>query len=63
MRLNLFYDWQHHEQALQTCYHCPVRSQCLRFHQNERYGIFGGTTPAERGYRDGRHTNDPRTIP
>jgi WhiB family redox-sensing transcriptional regulator len=33
-----------------TCTSCPVRDACLQhaLEHNERYGIWGGTTPEER---------------
>ncbi|NKR53085.1 WhiB family transcriptional regulator [Rhodococcus hoagii] len=36
--------------ALQMCRSCPVRTQCLdlAIRRREKFGIWGGTTPAER---------------
>ncbi len=37
------------EQAINLCAACPVLDQCLNYAlRNELYGIWGGTTPAER---------------
>lgn len=44
------------EQAKAVCSLCPVREQCLEFAlvHDERYGVWGGTTPEER-----RHPKQP----
>ena len=38
------------ERAKEVCAVCPVRSQCLEFalENDERFGVWGGTTPNER---------------
>ena len=39
--------------AKRYCAMCPIRRMCLDDHRRERFGMWGGTTPAERGF--GRH--------
>jgi WhiB family redox-sensing transcriptional regulator len=34
--------------AKAICSTCPVISECLAYGINEAYGVWGGTTPAER---------------
>ena len=34
--------------AKAICEGCPVRSECLEYGKLEAFGIWGGTTPAER---------------
>ena len=43
-------DTTYGDEPRQICSHCPVRSQCLEYAITlpERYGMWGGTTPAER---------------
>lgn len=36
--------------AKAVCAECPVQRQCLDDHQREQFGIFGGTTPNDRGF-------------
>jgi WhiB family redox-sensing transcriptional regulator len=40
-------------EAKQVCSSCRVRTECLDWanENDERYGIWGGLTPVERGYR------------
>ena len=35
--------------AQRMCAGCPVRRECARFGQGEEHGVWGGTTPRERG--------------
>ena len=43
------------DQARAICAACPVKAACERDHSRERFGMWFGTTPAERGFgRDGR---------
>jgi WhiB family redox-sensing transcriptional regulator len=49
-------DYSH---AKQVCATCVVRSECLAAGINERYGVWGGTTPRQR--RDMR-SSDRRAI-
>jgi WhiB family redox-sensing transcriptional regulator len=35
--------------AKAICATCDVRAECAAAGANERYGVWGGTTPAERG--------------
>ena len=37
--------------AKRVCASCPVRAECEEEHAGERYGIFFGTTPRERGFK------------
>lgn len=34
--------------AISVCERCPVRYPCLAAHLNEKWGCYGGTTPADR---------------
>ena len=40
-------------EALAVCASCPERIKCRDMHREEPHGVFGGTTPADRGF--GRH--------
>lgn len=42
-----------HAPAKAICARCPIRRQCLDEHRHERFGVWGGTTPEERGFRSG----------
>lgn len=42
--------WKLEEAAKQVCADCPVITQCRDAGRSERYGVWGGLTPAERGY-------------
>jgi hypothetical protein len=33
-----------------VCGGCSVRTQCANYGRNERYGVWGGSTPQERGF-------------
>lgn len=37
--------------ALDTCRGCPVAAECREAGDGERWGVWGGLLPAERGYR------------
>lgn len=37
-----------YSRALAICAHCPVRAECAEYAARERYGIWGGLTPADR---------------
>jgi hypothetical protein len=39
-----------YRQALQLCGVCPVRAQCAEAGAHEAHGVWGGQTPAERGF-------------
>lgn len=41
----------HPEQAKAICATCPVIEECREYGQGERYGVWGGLTPKERGHR------------
>jgi len=43
------------DQARNICAGCPVKQPCLQDGQHEVFGMWGGLTPAERGY--GRSNN------
>lgn len=42
--------WRLEQEAKQICAECPVMQQCREAGRHERHGVWGGTTPAERGY-------------
>jgi len=35
-------------EAIAICEGCPVRSECLEAGKDEAFGVWGGTTPADR---------------
>lgn len=37
------------------CWSCPVRAECAALGAEEEYGVWGGTTPADRGFRRARN--------
>ena len=39
-----------YRQAIQLCSRCPVRAQCAEAGAGEVHGVWGGQTPAERGF-------------
>ena len=39
-----------HTEALSLCAACPERTECRDLHREEPHGVFGGTTPADRGF-------------
>lgn len=41
------------DEARVMCDTCPALQWCGRKFWNEPYGVFAGTTPRERGFRDG----------
>jgi WhiB family redox-sensing transcriptional regulator len=42
--------------AIQICWTCPLRRPCLQFaiESEQRFGVWGGTTPAQRAAALGR---------
>jgi WhiB family redox-sensing transcriptional regulator len=42
--------------AKRICASCPVIERCRTFGRDEAYGVWGGTTPAEREYPDWRRS-------
>ena len=46
-------DRRYAEEALVVCYGCKVKEDCLdhAIENNEKYGVWGGMTPAERDAR------------
>lgn len=54
MDLALFFDGLRQQEAKAVCEACPVRAECLSFHHDERYGVFGGLTSDDRGFIKGR---------
>ena len=43
-------------EALKTCARCPVVEPCREFGEKEAYGVWGGTTPRDRGFRVSANT-------
>lgn len=46
-----------YRKAIEICHRCPVTQQCLEYaiEIDDRYGVYGGTTPAQRArMRKGR---------
>ena len=54
------------DEAREICARCPVIDECLTFAYatGERYGVWGGQTPAERGmgFKVGRHRAVCNTV-
>lgn len=46
--------------ARAVCGVCPIQSRCLNDHMRERFGMWGGTTPEERGI--GYQAVGPRSV-
>lgn len=40
--------------AITVCQKCPVREICLKEGRGEEHGVWGGTTPRQRGIRERR---------
>lgn len=40
-----------HAPAVAICNTCPIRRQCRDEHRHERFGVWGGTTPEDRGFK------------
>ncbi len=38
------------ELAVSICSLCPARAACAEMGEGEAYGVWGGTTPADRGF-------------
>lgn len=47
------------QKAIQYCLICPVKQQCLKYavDNKEEHGVWGGTTPMDRGMRRIRRKN------
>lgn len=56
--LDLFFDPKYEDAAKELCGICPMRERCLRYALKNRldYGVWGGTTSAERLVLLGRST-------
>jgi hypothetical protein len=50
------FDNEHAAKAVALCQSCPLRFPCLEsaFTNNERYGVYGATTPAQREFMRSR---------
>ncbi len=59
-------DKRYAEEALKVCYGCKVKEDCLNhaIENNEKYGVWGGMTPAERdSLPRTRHNRRTRSHP
>ncbi len=56
-----WFDVEQFEAALVVCGHCPYQRQCLQaaYDNDEQFGVWGGTTPAQRGHN---HEEDGRDV-
>lgn len=52
----VFYDAERFVDALRICARCAVIDACAAAGAHELYGVWGGTTPAERGVFNGIRT-------
>lgn len=52
------------EAAIQWCHTCPLERECLQvaLDQGVGFGIWGGTTPAQRAKMDWRPGEDPANL-
>jgi len=49
--------------AKKVCRQCPVKDDCLDYGLDERYGVWGMTTPRERArIREAQETTDRATM-
>lgn len=48
MDLNIFFEHNKRQQAIDACNACPVRKECLEANKDVEYGVFGGMTAIER---------------
>lgn len=46
-------------EAIMLCRQCPLLDKCAELGEDAEYGIFGGTTPYERGFE---HDEDGREL-
>ena len=46
-------------EALKLCARCPVAEPCREYGQDMAYGVWGGTTPEDRGQRISPKTGLP----
>jgi hypothetical protein len=52
-------------EARALCVGCPIQAECKELGQDVPWGVWGGLTPGERGFRDGRkitHSGDPPRL-
>lgn len=56
---DLWFDPKRFKQARIICRQCPVLDKCAELGEDYEYGIWGGTTPAERGFE---HDEDGRDL-
>jgi len=47
------------DHALEVCQSCPVQAECREYGRDERFGVWGGTTPKERSPRSQRTAPPP----
>jgi hypothetical protein len=59
-----FHNPAHEPQAVALCNTCPRKLQCAQDGLEEPYGVWGGTTPRQRGFRQrGDHIKrEPRNL-
>ena len=48
----VFFEPRNYSTAVAICEGCPLLSECRAEYVDEPHGVWGGTTPADRGYRE-----------
>ena len=56
----MFSDFPAYGPALAVCAGCPVIVPCRRAGADEPWGVWGGTTPEERGFMNGQRCHTVR---
>lgn len=56
----MFADFPDYGPALAICATCPVIGPCRETSAHEPWGVWGGTTPEERGYMNGQRCSTIR---